>query len=164
MKRIKGFRLFESAGVDLEKVCALYEDVRSIGYLLEDEGIPVEYRLRLVSIGRRGSLLEEVVNVRINNSDDIRSALAIPVWGISNMLREFVICVKNPEPKNPPYALKRRNNMELSVQEAEFRKEFERYYSMLTEHLDYVDSSFIDRVVSRPPLTFEVRVAAAFFM
>jgi len=47
MKRIKGFRLFESAGVDLEKVCALYEDVRSIGYLLEEEGIPVEYRLRL---------------------------------------------------------------------------------------------------------------------
>ena len=155
--------MFESAGVDLEKVCALYEDVRSIGYLLEDEGIPVEYRLRLVSIGRRGSLQKEVVNVRINNSDDIRSALAIPVWGISNMLREFVIYVKNPEPKNPPYALKMRNN-NGGVQEAEFREEFERYYSMLTEHLDYVDSSFIDRVVSRPPLTFEVRVAAAFFM
>jgi hypothetical protein len=160
MKRIKGFRLFESAGVDLEKVCALYEDVRSIGYLLEEEGIPVEYRLRLVSIGRRGSLQKEVVSVRINNSDDIRRALAI------DSLREFVIFVKNPEPKNPPYALRLRNNngVELSVQEVEFREEFERYYSILAEHLDYVDSSFIDRVVSRPPLTFEVRVAADFFM
>lgn len=160
MKRIKGFRLFESAGVDLEKVCALYEDVRSIGYLLEEEGIPVEYRLRLVSIGRRGSLQKEVVSVRINNSDDIRRALAI------DSLREFVIFVKNPEPRNPPYALRLRNNngVELSVQEVEFREEFERYYSILAEHLDYVDSSFIDRVVSRPPLTFEVRVAADFFM
>jgi hypothetical protein len=146
--------------VDLEKVCALYEDVRSIGYLLEEEGIPVEYRLRLVSIGRRGSLQKEVVSVRINNSDDIRRALAI------DSLREFVIFVKNPEPKNPPYALRLRNNngVELSVQEVEFREEFERYYSILAEHLDYVDSSFIDRVVSRPPLTFEVRVAADFFM
>ena len=157
MKRIKGFRLFESAGVDLEKVCALYEDARSIGYLLEEEGIPVEYRLRMVRTGR-GSLQKELVSVRINNSDDIRRALAI------DSLREFVIFVKNPEPKNPPYALKMRNNMELNVQEAEFRKEFERYYSILAEHLDYVDSSFIDRVVSRPPLTFEVRVAADFFM
>jgi hypothetical protein len=159
MKRIKGFRLFESAGVDLEKVCALYEDVRSIGYLLEEEGIPVEYRLRMVRIGR-GSLLKEFVSVRINNSDDIRRALVI------DSLREFVIFVKNPEPKNPPYALRLRNNngVELSVQEVEFREEFERYYSMLTDHLDYVDSSFIDRVVSRPPLTFEVRVAADFFM
>jgi len=160
MKRIKGFRLFESAGVDLEKVCALYEDVRSIGYLLEEEGIPVEYRLRLVSIGRQ----KDVVSVRINNSDDIRSALAIPVWGISVKLESFVICVKNPERRNPPYALKMRNN-NGSVQEAEFREEFERYYSMLTEHLDYVDPSFIDRKVMPPlPLTFEVRVADAFFM
>jgi hypothetical protein len=100
------------------------------------------------------------VSVRINNSDDIRRALAI------DSLREFVIFVKNPEPKNPPYALRLRNNngVELSVQEVEFREEFERYYSILAEHLDYVDSSFIDRVVSRPPLTFEVRVAADFFM
>jgi hypothetical protein len=158
MKRIKGFRLFESAGVDLEKVCALYEDVRSIGYLLEEEGIPVEYRLRMVRIGR-GSLLKEFVSVRINNSDDIRRALAI------DSLSEFVIFVKNPEPRNPPYALKLRNNMELSVQEAEFREEFERYYSMLTDHLDYVDPGFIMQLSSNiPPLTFEVRVAAAFFM
>ena len=163
MKRIKGFRLFESTGVDLEKVCSLYEDVRSIGYLLEEEGIPVEYRLMLFT--GRGSLQKEVVSVRINNSDDIRSALNIPVWGISN-LKEFVICVKNPDPRNPPYTLKIRNNngLELSAQEAEFREEFERYYSMLTEHLDYVDSSFIEYSVSRQPLTFDVKVAAAFFM
>ena len=151
--------MFESAGVDLEKVCALYEDVRSIGYLLEEEGIPVEYRLRMVRIGR-GSLQKELVSVRINNSDDIRRALAI------DSLSEFVIFVKNPEPKNPPYALRLRNNngVELSVQEVEFREEFERYYSILTEHLDYVDPSFIEYSGFRPPLTFEVKVDAAFFM
>jgi hypothetical protein len=49
-------------------------------------------------------------------------------------------------------------------QEEKFREEFERYYEILREHLDYVDSKFIDKRGMRPPLTFEVSVAAPFFM
>ncbi len=149
MKRIKSFKLFESITVYPDKVCSLYEDVRSIGYLLEDEGFPVEYRLRVVCVPD-GSLQKEIRIITVRNCQDIRGFL-----NRRNLsLRDFVIKVENPS-----------RNLKIDrEQEEKFREEFERYYEMLREHLDYVDSKFIDKKATRPPLTFEVSVAAPFFM
>jgi hypothetical protein len=146
MKRIKRFAMFESITVWPDKVCSLYEDARSIGYILEDEGIAVEYWLRMVRTGR-GSLQKELVSVRVGSCEDIRRALSI------DSLRELVIYAGNPVKGKAD-----------SEQEAEFRKEFERYYEILKDHLDYVDSRFIECRGFRPPLNFEIRIAAPFFM
>ncbi len=147
MRHLKSFGIFESIVVYPDKVCSLYEDARSVGYILEDEGIPVEYRLRMVRTGR-GSLQKELVSVRVGSCEDIRRALSI------DSLRELVIYVENPI----------RGIKIDREQEAEFRKEFERYYEILRDHLDYVDSRFIECRGFRPPLNFEVRIAAPFFL
>ena len=48
MRRIKGFKLFESGGeIDIDAVCSLYEDIKSIEYILEEKGITPSYRLRV---------------------------------------------------------------------------------------------------------------------
>jgi hypothetical protein len=155
MKHIKSFKLFESITVYPDKVCALYEDVRSIGYLLEDEGFPVEYRLRVVCIPD-GSLQKEIRVITVRNCQDIRGFL-----NRRNLsLRDFVIKVENPTILS--YG---QGNFKIDrEQEEKFREEFERYYEILREHLDYVDSKFIGKKAMRPPLTFEVSVAAPFFM
>jgi hypothetical protein len=149
MKHLKSFKLFESITVYPDKVCSLYEDVRSIGYLLEDEGIPVEYRLRVVCTPD-DSLQKEIRIITVRSCEEIKGFLNRKNYS----LRDFVIKVENPS----------RNFKIDREQEDKFREEFERYYEMLREHLDYVDSKFIEKKATRPPLTFEVSVAAPFFM
>ena len=51
MRKIKSFKLFESKSeIDVDSICSLYEDVKSIEYILEKRGISPSYRSQLVKV------------------------------------------------------------------------------------------------------------------
>jgi len=153
MKRIKSFKLFESLQ-NIEKICSLYEDVKSIGYILEEEGIYVDYKLIVVSTDNPNQQ-KQLVSVRINSCDDIRTWLSKP----ENTLREFLINIENRE--TSMYAddsLK-----EPIMDESSFSDEVERYYTLLKEHLDYIPESAIKKQVVRSNgLIYEVSIRSEF--
>lgn len=136
MNHIKSFKLFESLiQPNIEKLCSLYEDVKSIGYILE-EGIYVDYKLIILSTGNRESLQKQIVSVRINNCDDIRTWLSKP----ENTLREFLINIENR--KSSVYSTV---DNEPIMDESLFIDEVERYYTLLKEHLDYIPEEVIKK-------------------
>jgi len=155
MKRIKSFKLFESLQPNIEKICSLYEDVKSIGYILQEEGIYVDYKLIVVSTGNRESLQKQLISVRINSCDDIRTWLSKP----ENTLREFLINIENR--KSSVYKVTVDN--EPIMDESLFRDEVERYYTLLKEHLDYIPEEVIKKHVLRSKgLLYEISIRSEF--
>ena len=156
MKHIKNFKLFESLiQPSIEKICSLYEDVKSIGYILEEEGIYVDYKLIVVSTGNRESLQKQLISVRINSCDDIRTWLSKP----ENTLREFLINIENR--KSSVYRGTVDN--EPIMDESLFRDEVERYYTLLKEHLDYIPEEVIKKQGLRSKgLLYEISIRSEF--
>jgi hypothetical protein len=154
MKRIKSFKLFESLQPNIEKICSLYEDVKSIGYILEEEGIYVDYKLIVVSTDNPYQQ-KQLVSVRINNCDDIRTWLSKP----ESTLREFLINIENRESSMyTDESLK-----EPIMDEKSFSSEIERYYTLLKEHLDYIPEEVIKKQVVRcTGLLYEISIRSEF--
>lgn len=151
MKRIKSFKLFESVNLDIEKLCSLYEDVKSIGYILQEEGIYVDYKL----IVHEHALRKQLISVRINSCDDIRTWLSKP----ENTLREFLINIENR--KSSVYRGTVDN--EPIMDESLFRDEVERYYTLLKEHLDYIPEEVIKKQGLRSKgLLYEISIRSEF--
>ena len=156
MNHIKSFKLFENlVQPNIEKICLLYEDVKSIGYILEEEGIYVDYKLVVLSTGNRESLQKQLISVRINNCDDIRNWLSKP----ENTLREFLINIENR--KSSVYRGTVDN--ELIMDESLFIDEVERYYTLLKEHLDYIPEEVIKKQGFRSKgLLYEISIRSEF--
>ena len=163
MIHIKSFKLFESLiQPNIEKICSLYEDVKSIGYILEEEGIYVDYKLIVVSTGNRESLQKQLISVRINSCDDIRTWLSKP----ENTLREFLINIENR--KSSVYRLTIQEmegtvDNEPIMDESSFSDEVERYYTLLKEHLDYIPEEVIKKQGFRSKgLLYEISIRSEF--
>jgi len=156
MNHIKSFKLFENlVQPNIEKICSLYEDVKSIGYILQEEGIYVDYKLIVVSTGNRESLQKQLISVRINSCDDIRTWLSKP----ENTLREFLINIENR--KSSVYRGTVDN--EPIMDESLFRDEVERYYTLLKEHLDYIPEEVIKKQGLRSKgLLYEISIRSEF--
>jgi hypothetical protein len=114
-----------------EKACSLYEDVRSIGHVLEEEGFYPEYRICVVCVPD-GTLQKEIRTIRVDDSDNIRRFL-----GRSSFMemRSFVVKIDNSNPKR----LDRNDSLDF------FREEVDRYLAILKEHLDYVPEEHIKK-------------------
>ena len=154
MKRIKSFRLFESVQPNIEKICSLYEDVKSIGYILEEEGIYVDYKLIVLSTDNPRQQ-KQLVSVRINDCEDIRTWLSKPAC----VLREFLINIENRE--TSMYADE--SLKEPIMDESLFRDEVERYYALLKDHLDYMPEAALKKQVVRcRGLLYEVSIRSEF--
>ncbi len=160
MKNIKCFKLFESKGeskgeIDIDSICSLYEDIKSIEYILEERGIYPQMRLEVVCVPV-GTTLKEVRLVRIRRVEDIREVLYRPTY----VLRSLMIEIENNKgdvsiPKWDP-----RNKI---IGDDSFKEEFGKYWSLLREHLDYVPDEFISHKLWRPPLRYEVSISSDFF-
>lgn len=139
MKRIKSFRLFESVNPDIvEKVCALYEDVKSISYILEDEEIVPVYRLSV--IGNKSMTYQNIqkvageefsLNVNISSCNKIRMILSSE-QSIKLDLKSFIIRIENVN-----------EDGFKSMDYTEFSSEVESYFNFLKDHLDYVPDEYI---------------------
>jgi hypothetical protein len=132
MKRIKSFKLFESVDpVIVEKVCSLYEDVKSIGYILEEEGFEPEYKICVVCVPD-GTLQKEVRTIQVRKSEEIRGFLKR--WSFIE-LRSFVVTIRNANSKN----LDHKESIDF------FKEEVDRYFAILKDHLDYVPEEHITK-------------------
>jgi hypothetical protein len=136
--------------------------VKSIGYILEEEGIYVDYKLIVVSTGNRESLQKQLISVRINSCDDIRTWLSKP----ENTLREFLINIENR--KSSVYRLTIQEmegtvDNEPIMDESSFSDEVERYYTLLKEHLDYIPEEVIKKQGFRSKgLLYEISIRSEF--
>jgi len=160
MNHIKSFKLFENlVQPNIEKLCSLYEDVKSIGYILEEEGIYVDYKLVVVSTGNRESLQKQLISVRINNCDDIRTWLSKP----ENTLREFLINIENRKSSMYSGPVTDESLKEPIMDEKSFSSEVERYYTLLKEHLDYIPEEVIKKQGFRSKgLLYEISIRSEF--
>jgi len=139
---------------NIEKICSLYEDVKSIGYILEEEGIYVDYKLIVLSTDNP-SQQKQLVSVRINDCDDIRTWLSKPKC----ILREFLINIENRESS----MYEDDSSKEPIMDESLFRDEVERYYTLLKEHLDYIPEEVIKKQVVRSNgLIYEISMRSEF--
>ena len=146
MKRIKSFKLFESVNPDIvETVCSLYEDVRSIGYILEEEGFEPEYKITVVCVQK------EVRTIRVRKSEEIRGFLKR--WSFIE-LRCFAVTIRNANPKN----LDHKESVDF------FSEEVDRYFTLLKEHLDYVPEEYIKKQLwhSGGPY-YDISISSDFF-
>jgi len=131
-KAFESARMFESVDPGIiEKACSLYEDVRSIGHVLQEEGFEPEYRIKAVCVPE-GTLQKEVRTIRVDSADDIRRFLGRYSF---MQLRSFVVDMRNANPKG----LDRMESIDF------FREEIDRYLAILKEHLDYVPERHIKK-------------------
>ena len=131
-KAYESARLFESVDPGIiEKACSLYEDVRSIGHILEEEVFEPEYKITAVCVPD-GTLQKEVRTIRVDSADDIRRFLGRYAF---MQLRSFIVNIKNSNPKGLP----RMESIDF------FREEIDRYLAILKEHLDYVPEEHIKK-------------------
>ena len=146
MKRIKSFKLFESVNPDIvEKVCSLYEDVRSIGYILEEEGFEPEYKITVVCVQK------EVRTIRVRKSEEIRGFLRRSGF---IQLRSFMVTIKDTNPKG----LSRNESLDF------LKQEVDRYLALLKEHLDYVPEEHIKMQLWRSnPSFYDISISADLF-
>ena len=151
MKKIKSFKLFESVDPDIaEKACSLYEDARSIGYILEEEGFEPEYKISVVCVPD-GTLQKEIRTIRVEKSDDIRRFLGRYSF---MQMRSFIVNIKNSNPRN----LDRNESVDF------FREEVDRYLAILKEHLDYVPEEHIKKQLWHSVGEYyEISVSSDFF-
>lgn len=129
MKRIDRFAAFEKASPALiEKACDAYEDIRSIGYILEEEGIAPEHRIKVVCVPE-GSLQKEIRTILIRKPEEIRGFLNRPTFE----LRELMVLIEAPD------------RMAGRAKEDEFDEIVDRYFAFFLEHMDYIDRSHISK-------------------
>lgn len=156
MKKIKSFKLFESkTEIDIDSICSLYEDVKSIEYILEEKGISPSYRLRVTCIPH-GSLQKEVRIFRVRSCDEIRGFLNRSTV----VLREFFIHIENWTNNDP---LKRWSPVNRIMNRDDFKIEVDKYYDLLREHLDYVGEEHITFRGYTPPQHYEILISKDFF-
>jgi len=158
MKSIKSFKLFElfkKEDIDIQGVCDIYEDVKSIEYILEEKGIYPSYRLRVVCIPD-GTLQKEIRIFRVRSCDEIRGFL-----NRSNVvLREFFIHIENwveNDPRN------RWSPVNQIMNRDDFKIEVDKYYDLLKEHLDYVGEEHITLKGYTPPQHYEILISKDYF-
>ena len=156
MKSIKSFKLFESKSeIDIDAVCSLYEDIKSIDYILEERGIYPQMRLEVVCVPD-GSLQKEIRSILIRRVEEISGFLMRPTY----VLRSLRIEIENyggdrSIPKWDPRG--------KIMGDDDFKGEFEKYWTLLRDHLDYVPDEFISYKLWRPPLRYEVSISSDFF-
>lgn len=156
MKKIKSFKLFESKSeIDIDAICSLYEDVKSIEYILEEKGISPSYRVRVTCIPH-GSLEKEVRVFRVRSCDEIRGFLN----RATVVLREFFIHIENWSNNDP---LKRWSPVNQIMNRDDFKIEVDKYYDLLKEHLDYVGEEHITFRGYTPPQHYEILISKDFF-
>mgnify|MGYP003337551569 CR=1 FL=1 len=156
MKYLKLYETyFKKENIDIQKVCDLYEDVKSIGYILEDLGIEPKYILRVVCIPD-GTLQKEIRLYGITNVDQIREILMRPKFN----LESFVISAENFKEVDK---LNRWSPVNKVCSEVEFDEHLTKYLSLLKEHLDYVDESFIRVEGWRPPQRKDIIISKEYF-
>ena len=150
-KAYESASMFESVDPGMiEKVCSLYEDVRSIGHVLQEEGFEPEYRIKAVCVPE-GTLQKDVRTIRVDSADDIRSFLGRYEL---MQLRSFVVDIKNANPKGLP----RMESIDF------FREEIDRYLAILKEHLDYVPEGHITKQLWHSAGEYyEISVSSDFF-
>lgn len=156
MRKIKSFSLFESKlEIDIDAVCSLYEDIKSIEYILEEGGIYPEMRLEVVCVPD-GSLTKELRSILIRRVESIREILSRPTYVLRSLMIEIENYGGNKSiPKWDP-----RNKV---MGDDEFKVEFGKYWTLLRDHLDYVPDEFISYELWRPPLKYEVSISSDFF-
>ena len=127
MKRIKSFKVFESKSIDVDKVCSLYEDIKALDYILEEEGIIVNHVLKVVCIPD-GTLQKEIRLIKISSTNSIRDILDRPKTQLRSLCLRMVLGPNN---------MKRVDGINY------LKSEVDRYLVMLAEHLDYIQSDYI---------------------
>ena len=156
MRKLKSFKLFESkTEIDIDAVCSLYEDVKSIEYILEEKGISPSYRLRVTCIPH-GSLQKEVRIFRVRSCDEIRGFL----HRSTVVLREFFIHIENWSNNDP---LEGWSPVNQIMNRDDFKIEVDKYYDLLKEHLDYVGEEHITFKGYTPPQNYEILISKDFF-
>ena len=156
MRKLKSFKLFESkTEIDIDAVCSLYEDVKSIEYILEEKGISPSYRLRVTCIPH-GSLQKEVRIFRVRSCDEIRGFLNRSTV----VLREFFIHIENWSNNDP---LEGWSPVNQIMNRDDFKIEVDKYYDLLKEHLDYVGEEHITFKGYTPPQNYEILISKDFF-
>jgi hypothetical protein len=157
MKYLKLYEAyFKKEDIDIQKVCDLYEDVKSIEYILEEKGIYPKYKLRVVCIPE-GTLQKEIRLITVRSCEEIRGFLNRPKFN----LREFVIEIENWVERDPRNRWSPVNKVCI---ETEFEEHLTKYFSLLKEHLDYIDESFIEIRGWRPPQTKDITISNEYFM
>ena len=156
MKRIKSFKLFESGvEIDGDAVCSLYEDIKSIDYILEERGIYPQMRLEVVCVPT-GTLQKEIRSIVIRSVEEIREILSRPTY----VLRSLRIEIENYGGyRSIPWWDPRGKVMG----DDDFKGEFGKYWTLLRDHLDYVPDEIISYGLCRPPLRYEVSISSDFF-
>jgi len=156
MRKIKSFKLFESKSeIDIDSICSLYEDVKSIEYILEERGISPSYRLRVTCIPH-GSLQKEIRIYRVRSCDEIKGFLNRSTV----VLREFFIHIENWANNDP---LKRWSPVNQIMSRDDFKIEVDKYYNLLKEHLDYIGEEHITFKGYTPPQHYEILISKDFF-
>jgi hypothetical protein len=156
MRKIKSFSLFESkSDIDIESVCSLYEDVKSIEYILEERGISLSYRLRVTCIPQ-GSLQKEIRIYRVRSCEEIRGFLNRSTV----VLRDFFIHIENWVERDPR---NRWSPVNQIMNRDDFKIEVDKYYDLLKEHLDYVGEEHITFKGWTPPQHYEISISKEFF-
>mgnify|MGYP001108068981 FL=1 len=140
--------------IDIDAVCSLYEDIKSIDYILEERGIYPQMRLEVVCVPD-GSLQKQLRSILIMKVEDIREVLSRPTY----VLRSFMIEIENNRGDRsiPKWLISR------IMGDDDFKGEFGKYWTLLRDHLDYVPDSFISYDAFRPPLRYEVSISSDFF-
>jgi hypothetical protein len=156
MRKIKSFSLFESkSDIDIDSICSLYEDVKSIEYILEERGISLSYRLRVTCIPH-GSLQKEIRIYRVSSCDEIRGFLNRSTV----VLRDFFIHIENWVERDPR---NRWSPVNQIMNRDDFKIEVDKYYDLLKEHLDYVGEEHITFKGWTPPQHYEISISKEFF-
>ena len=155
-RKIKSFKLFESKSeIDIESVCSLYEDIKSIEYILEEKGISPTYRLRVTFIPQ-GSLEKEIRTLRVRSCDEIRGFLNRSTV----VLREFFIHIENWVDND---LRNRWSSVNQIMNRDDFKIEVDKYYNLLKEHLDYIGEEHITFKGYTSPQHYEVLISKDFF-
>lgn len=128
MKRIKSFKVFES-NTYIDKVCSLYEDIKSLDYILEDEGIIVNHNLKVVCVPD-GTLQKEIRVIKVSSVNSIRDILTRPKTQLKSLCLRMLL---------GPNDMKRVEGIDY------LRSEVDRYLVILAEHLDYIQSDYIKK-------------------
>jgi hypothetical protein len=150
MNRIKSFsKLFESKELYIEKVCSLYEDIKSIGYTLEDEGYDEpEYQICVVCVPH-GTLQKEIRTITIRNSNSIVDFLTRPTY----VLRDFRVCIKNTNKDD--------EKQKINV----FKEEVGKYLELFKLHMDYVPEKYITKELWHSKYKFfNIKISSEYFM
>ena len=149
MKYLKLYESFDD--IDTQKIIDLFEDVKTIEYILEEIGLKTRYKLRF----KVGGKYEDFIEVKNN---------LVPI--ITHLRKKskynfvgFVIEIDNLKNVGG-------SKYDKVYDDDDFKKNMFMYSSLLKDHLDYVDESFISIRTYKPlvTLTTEIIISKEYFM